>query len=122
MTKVRWVRIFEEHQPIQPNRHFSADGQTAREFEEAYADPAGDVTGAFGAWQASPLPDWKVAVQLIEAGLDPAQVRSVLTESVARHEEYERRSGASAHATSDQIRRLIAWIDAGCPRTTSPSP
>jgi len=27
-----------------------------------------DLLGAFGAWAASPLPDWRVAVELIEAG------------------------------------------------------
>lgn len=75
-----------------------------------------DLLGAFGAWHAAPLPDWRVAVELIEAGHDPAAVRTVLVEALPRHIENERRGGASAVAATDQIRRLIAWIDAGCPR------
>ncbi len=75
-----------------------------------------DTLGAFGAWQASPLPDWRVAVELIEAGFQPGKVRGVLAEALPRHTDYERRAGASAVAASDQIRRLLAWIDAGCPR------
>jgi hypothetical protein len=43
-------------------------------------------------------------------------VRAVLAEALPRHADYERRAGASAVAASDQIRRLLAWIDAGCPR------
>jgi hypothetical protein len=81
----------------------------------------GDRTGAFGAWQAAPLPDWKVAVDLIEAGVDPLKVREVLHDSVPRHEAFELSDQGSASAVTDQIRRLISWIDAGCPRTPSPS-
>lgn len=75
-----------------------------------------DLLGAFGAWQGSPLPDWRVGVELIEAGYDPARVRSVLAEALPRHVEHERRAGAAAVAATDQIQRLLAWIDAGCPR------
>lgn len=75
-----------------------------------------DLLGAFGAWQASPLPDWRVAVELIEAGFQPSKIRGVLAEALPRHTEFERRSGAATVAASDQIRRLLAWIDAGCPR------
>jgi len=75
-----------------------------------------DLVGAFGAWQASPLPDWRVAVQLIEAGFQPSSVRGVLAEALPRHVEHERRAGPTTVAASDQIRRLLAWIDAGCQR------
>ncbi|MDQ7087653.1 MAG: hypothetical protein Q9Q13_07300 [Acidobacteriota bacterium] len=75
----------------------------------------GDRLGAFGAWQSCELPDWRVAMDLLEAGHDPAQVRGVLAESLERHERHEREAGAEAVATSDRIRRLIAWIDAGRP-------
>jgi hypothetical protein len=75
-----------------------------------------DLLGAFGAWQASPLPDWRVGVELIEAGYDPGTVRGVLAEALPRHVDHERRAGSTAVAATDQIRRLLAWIDAGCPR------
>lgn len=76
----------------------------------------GDRLGAFGAWQACELPQWRVGVDLIEAGHDPSQIREVLVEALPRHERFERATGAGAQAASDQIRRLIAWIDAGCPQ------
>lgn len=76
---------------------------------------SGDVLGAFGAWSSCELPDWRVAADLLEAGHDAAQIREVLAESVERHERHERQAGAEAVATSDRIRRLIAWIDAGRP-------
>lgn len=75
-----------------------------------------DVVGAFGAWEGAPLPDWRVGVELIEAGHDPARVRVVLSAALPRHTAHERREGASGVAASDQIQRLLAWIDAGCPR------
>jgi len=76
-----------------------------------------DVTGAFGAWSSSPLPDWRLAVELIEAGASRDDVRAALLEAIPRHEESERRLGAEATASSDQMRRMVKWIDAGCPRT-----
>jgi tetratricopeptide (TPR) repeat protein len=76
----------------------------------------GDLTGAFGAWQTCELPNWRVAVELIEAGYQANEVRRVLVDSLPRHEEHEREQGSVAVATADRIRRLIAWIDAGCPR------
>lgn len=75
-----------------------------------------DLIGAFGAWQGAPLPDWRVGVELIEAGYDPQRVRGVLADALPRHADHERRLGAAAVAASDQIARLLAWIDAGCPR------
>ena len=75
-----------------------------------------DLLGAFGAWQGAPLPEWRVGVELIEAGYDPSRVRAVLAESLPRHLDHERKSGSAAGAASDQIQRLITWIDAGCPR------
>lgn len=78
-----------------------------------------DLLGAFGAWAASPLPDWRVAVELIEAGYNPHKVRDVLAESLPRHLDSERRIGAGAVASSDQVRRLIMWIDGGCQRKPS---
>ncbi len=83
---------------------------------------SGDTIGALGAWQASPLPDWRVAIELVEAGLDKAQVRDVLASALPRHIEHERQGGASTTARSERIRRVIAWIDAGCPKTSSRSP
>ncbi|MDH3283397.1 MAG: hypothetical protein OEQ13_01545 [Acidobacteriota bacterium] len=80
-----------------------------------------DMLGALGAWQASPLPSWRVAIELIEAGADSRQIRVVLIESIPRHVEFELRQGASAVASSDQIKRLISWIDDGCPRISTPS-
>ncbi|GEM_PF-2854895 len=76
----------------------------------------GDVLGALGAWRSAPLPDWRVAVELLEAGADRNEVRQVLAEALPRHVAEEQRLGAAASAASDQVRRLIAWIDAGCPR------
>ncbi|MBP7146608.1 MAG: hypothetical protein KBD01_03620 [Acidobacteria bacterium] len=81
----------------------------------------GDLLGAFGAWQSSPLPDWRVAVELIEAGYNPGQIRQSLAESLPRHQEHERSVGSAAVASTDQVRRLIMWIDAGCPRRPSPA-
>ncbi|MCU0231246.1 MAG: hypothetical protein MUC67_07690 [Acidobacteria bacterium] len=78
-----------------------------------------DLLGAFGAWSASPLPDWRVAVELIEAGYNPHKVRDVLAEALPRHIDNERRHGAGAVASSDQVRRLIMWIDGGCQRKPS---
>jgi tetratricopeptide (TPR) repeat protein len=75
-----------------------------------------DLLGAFGAWQGAPLPDWRVAVELIEAGYDPSRIRGVLVDALPRHVDHERRAAAAAVAASDQIQRLLAWIDAGCPR------
>ena len=75
-----------------------------------------DLIGAFGAWQGSPLPDWRVGVELIEAGYDPTRIRAVLAEALPRHVDHERRAGSTTVAASDQIQRLLAWIDAGCPR------
>lgn len=75
-----------------------------------------DLLGALGAWQGAPLPDWRVGVELIQAGCEPAKIRETLMEALPRHVEHERRSGSAATAASDQVRRLIAWIDAGCPR------
>lgn len=83
---------------------------------------SGDLTGALGAWEASPLPDWRVAVKLLEAGLDRMTVRTVLVSALPRHLEHERQRGAAATARSERIRRVIAWIDAGCPKTSSRSP
>ncbi|UCF68227.1 MAG: hypothetical protein JSV80_02685 [Acidobacteriota bacterium] len=74
-----------------------------------------DLTGAFGSWQSAPLPDWRVAVKLIEAGLSTRQVREVLSDALPRHREHERRLGPGAVAATDQVERLILWIDAGCP-------
>lgn len=82
---------------------------------------ANDTVGAFGAWEACPLPDWRVAVELLEAGYSAPKVRQVLSEALPRHQEHERKYGPAAVATSDQIRRLILWIDAGCPRRTTPT-
>ncbi|RMG45606.1 MAG: hypothetical protein D6718_07075 [Acidobacteria bacterium] len=76
---------------------------------------AGDLTGAFGAFSAAPLPDWRVAVALLEAGFDPARIRNVLAEALPELKAHERRMGAAAAAAADQVRRLILWIDAGCP-------
>jgi tetratricopeptide (TPR) repeat protein len=75
-----------------------------------------DLLGAFGAWQASPLPDWRVAIEIIEAGHDPERVREVLLESLPRHQQFEAENASTAVAVSDQIRRLLLWIDAGCPK------
>ncbi len=80
-----------------------------------------DLLGALGAWQASPLPSWRVAVELIEAGAEPLKVKTILLESIPRHVDFERRRGESAIASSDQIKRLISWIDDGCPRISTPS-
>lgn len=78
----------------------------------------GDLTGAFGAWQSGELPEWRVATDLIEAGFEPPRVREVLAECLPRHEAQERTLGLHGVAATDQIRRLIGWIDAGCPRKT----
>jgi len=75
----------------------------------------GDLVGAFAAWEASPLPSWRVGADLIEAGFSAEAVRRVLAEALPRLEEQERRGGADGVCASDRVRRLIAWIDAGCP-------
>lgn len=79
---------------------------------------AGDLLGAFGAWQGSPLPDWRAAVELIEAGHDPQRVRDVLQQSLPRHQAFERSAAGSGKASSDQVERLIRWIDDGCPKNS----
>ena len=76
---------------------------------------SGDLNGAFGAWRMAPLPAWRLAVDLIEAGYRPASVRKVLVEALPRHQKHELEQGAAAAAASDRIRRLLAWIDEGCP-------
>lgn len=75
-----------------------------------------DVLGAFGAWQSSPLPDWRLGVDLIEAGHDALKVREVLAESLPRHRQHETVQGDGGKATSDRIERLLRWIDDGCPK------
>ena len=79
----------------------------------------GDLLGAFGAWQSCELPDWRVAVELLDAGYERDAVRQVLVDCLPRHEAREREAGADAVAVSDRIRQLIQWIDAGCPRGTA---
>lgn len=79
---------------------------------------SGDLNGAFGAWRMAPLPAWRLAVELIEAGYQSSSVRKVLVEALPRHQAHEQESGAAASASADRIRRLIAWIDAGCPSRT----
>lgn len=79
----------------------------------------GDLVGAFAAWESCPLPAWRVGVSLIEAGYDTAEVRRVLESSLPQHVAYEQEQGAAAVASADRVRRLISWIDAGCPRSPS---
>ncbi|GAB4222093.1 MAG: hypothetical protein Kow0062_17900 [Acidobacteriota bacterium] len=74
-----------------------------------------DLVGAFAAWEASPLPSWRVGADLIDAGFSPDAVRRVLAEALPRIEEQERRAGAEGVCSSDRVRRMIAWIDQGCP-------
>jgi hypothetical protein len=76
----------------------------------------GDLVGAFGAWRAAPLPGWQVATELLEAGYDPSAIRDVLSDALPRIVGHERARGSYAQAASDRIRRLVAWIDAGCPK------
>lgn len=71
----------------------------------------GDLLGAFGAWQSCVLPDWQIAVDLVEAGYDRDRVREVLVEALPRHASHEQDAGADSVAASDRIRKLIAWID-----------
>jgi tetratricopeptide (TPR) repeat protein len=79
----------------------------------------GDLLGAFGAWQSCELPDWRVAVELLDAGYDRDAVRHVLSEALPRFYQRERDAGAEEVAVSDRVRQLIEWIDAGCPRGTA---
>ena len=79
----------------------------------------GDLLGAFGAWQSCELPDWRVALELLDAGYDRDAVRQVVADALPRYEDYEREAGSEAVAVSDRVRQLIGWIDAGCPRGTA---
>lgn len=106
----------EEHDEGSPEKVSRAQALIARA-----ALAAKDLTGALGAWQAAPLPDWRVAIELLDAGVDAEKVRQTLAEALPRHEEHERRKGATAAAGSEQIRRMISWIEAGCPRLPSQS-
>ncbi len=74
-----------------------------------------DLVGAFAAWEATPLPSWRVGAELIEAGFSAEAVRRVLAGALPRIEEQERHAGAEGVCASDRVRRLIAWIDQGCP-------
>jgi len=76
----------------------------------------GDVSGSLGAWQACELPDWRVAVDLIDAGCERNTVREALNEALERHRRHELAMGSDAVAASDQVLLLIRWIDAGCPQ------
>ncbi len=75
-----------------------------------------DLNGAFGAWQACQLPEWRVAAELIEAGYDILRVREVLEDALPRHQAHERELGADGVAATDQIRRLLGWIDSHSPQ------
>ncbi|NJN63613.1 MAG: hypothetical protein HC882_01205 [Acidobacteria bacterium] len=77
-----------------------------------------DLVGAFSAWEACPLPGWQAAVDLIEGGYNPLLVKRVLVDALPRLHQHERRQGAEAVASTDRVRRLIAWIDAGCPENS----
>lgn len=78
---------------------------------------AADLVGAFSAWESCPLPGWQAAVDLIQAGYNPLLVKRVLVDALPRLLQHERRQGAEGVASTDRVRRLIAWIDAGCPET-----
>lgn len=77
-----------------------------------------DVLGAFGAWKLSPLPDWRVAVELIEAGHDPQRVLEILRAALPQHRAFEATGGSDSKASADRIERLIVWIEAGCPKNS----
>jgi tetratricopeptide (TPR) repeat protein len=79
----------------------------------------GDLLGAFGAWQSCEMPDWRVAVELLDAGYDRDAVRQILADALPRFDEHERQAGSEGSAASDRVRQLIQWIDAGCPRGTA---
>lgn len=72
---------------------------------------AGDIHGAHGAWSEAPLPDPRIAMELIEAGFDRNEIKITLEESLFLLSD---RSGTSSaeSTTVDRIRRLIAWIEA----------
>ncbi len=78
---------------------------------------AADLVGAFSAWESCPLPGWQAAVDLIQAGYNPLLVKRVLVDALPRLLQHERRQGAEGVASTDRVRRLIAWIDSGCPET-----
>jgi tetratricopeptide (TPR) repeat protein len=78
-----------------------------------------DLVGAFGAWRSAPLPSWRVATDLIDSGYDRQAVREILADALPRVEKAEREAGAGSIASADRMKRLIAWIDSGCPQNQS---